>query len=83
MKLCQRGNCLTAGSEYFKYQLDFVKKHYILYDCAFVGIRDACTKNGYKCDFHTCFGNPDLLTDGWSDISIEASPPTCTKLCCT
>ena len=38
-----------AGSEYFKYQLDFVKKHYKLYEGAFEGIRDACTKNGYKC----------------------------------
>ena len=57
-----------AGSEYFKYQLDFVRKHYILYDGAFEGIRDACAKNGYKCHFHTRFDNPDLLTDGWSDI---------------
>ena len=65
-----------AGSEYFKYRLDFVKKHYILYDCAFEGIRDACTKNGYKCDFHPRFDNPDLLTDGRSDIpSKRVHPP--------
>ena len=70
-------NC--AGSAYFKYQLDFIKTHYILYDGAIEGIRDGCTKSGDKCDFHRNFDNPALLINGWSDIPVERVHPPVPK----
>ena len=70
-------NC--AGSAYFKYQLDFMKTHYILYDDAIEGIRDGCTKSGDTCDFHRNFDNPALLINGWSDIPVERVHPPVSK----
>ena len=70
-------NC--ARSAYFKYQLDFIKTHYILYDGAIEGIRDGCTKSGDKCDFHRNFDNLALLINGWSDIPVERVHPPVPK----
>ena len=64
-----------ACSAYFMYQVDFFKKHYLLYDGATEGIRNGCLENEMKCDFHSRFDNPSQLSNGWSDLPIERVHP--------
>ena len=60
-----------AGNCYFQFQLQFFKKHHILYDGAVEGIRHACEKGGKKCHFHRTFDNSILLQKGWSCIPVK------------
>ena len=51
-----------AGYNYFKYLMDFINQHYILYDGGMEGIRNGCLENSDRaCFYHSTLSTVDFI----------------------
>ena len=58
-----------AGSHYYTKQLDFVEKHYVVYDGGIEGIRNGCLVGDKMCDVHN-----NILGCSWRGPPINRVP---------